>query len=83
MKQMIEKRVFLTVEADRDQTGRVQVTVMSSFVAEIQLVGAVIFSVLSCGLLALLFAPLFCLKYNRWNQSVAKAVALLKADLGG
>lgn len=83
MKRMIEKRVFLTVETDRDQAGRVQITVMSSFLAEVQLAGAVIFSVLSCGFLALLFAPLFYLKYSRWNQNAAKAVALLKADLGG
>ena len=83
MKRMIEKRVFLTVEATQDRTGTVHITVMSSFLATFQFVSGLIFTLLTCGLLALLFVPLFYLKYNRWNQNVEKAVALLKTDLGG
>lgn len=81
MKRIMEKRVFLTVEAAQDQTGTVHITVMSSFMATFQLVSGLILTAITCGLFALLLVPLFYLKYNRWNQDVAKAVALLKADL--
>ena len=81
MKRMIEKRVFLTVEASQDQAGTVHITVMSSFVATFHFVTGFILTALSCGVLALLLVPLFYVKYNRWNQNVAKTVALLKADL--
>ena len=81
MKRMIEKRVFLTVEAAQDQAGTVHITVMSSFLATFQFATGLIFTALTCGLLALLLVPLFYLKYNRWKLNIDKTLALLKTDL--
>jgi hypothetical protein len=81
MMKVLEKRMTLRVEVEQSTEGKVFVTVASSLGMVSNIVGAVIASVFTCGLAALILGPLLYWKYSRWNTNVQKAVNLLKADL--
>lgn len=82
MTRLLEKRMFLTVEVEEDAAGNALVTVMSTLRIEVYFISGIIFTLLTCGVAALLFIPITLIKYNRWTQYVQKTVALLKSDLG-
>lgn len=82
MRKILEKRIILTVQVEKDLNGKVCVTVLSTYRAIFEIIGASVGTIVTCGLLALIAAPLLWIKYQRWNKEFEKTVALLKSDLG-
>lgn len=81
MMKVLEQRMILRVEVERNTEGNAFVTVASSLGIASNIVAAVAISVFTCGAGALIFAPLIYMKYNRWNVNIQKALNLLKTDL--
>lgn len=82
MRKILERRIFLTVQVEEDINGRVCITVLSTYRAVYEIIIASVGTIATCGLVALIAAPLLWMKYQRWNKEFQKAVALLKSDLG-
>lgn len=81
MRKILEKRIILTVQIEEDISGKVCVTVLSTYHAVFEIISVSVGTVITCGLLGLIAAPLLWIKYQRWNKEFAKAIALIKSDL--
>jgi hypothetical protein len=81
MMKVLEKRMTLRVEVERNTEGHVFVTVASSLRMFRAIVVGVMATVFTFGLGAVIIWPLIYWKYRRWNTNVQKAIHLLKTDL--
>ena len=81
MVKILEKGMALRIEVQEDNEGRVYVTVSSQLGMTINIIAGVIIAIITCGVAALIVAPLIYWKYSRWNTNIQKAVNLLRADL--
>lgn len=81
MRKVLERRMFLTILVEEDINGKVCVTVLSTYRAIWEIVGASTGTIATCGLVALVAVPLLWVKYQRWKRNFEKSVALLKSDL--
>ncbi len=82
MTKVLEKKMFLTIQIERNADGRTFVTVLSSYRITEFVIVSLLASIPTCGLAILLAGPAIWVKSNRWDSNFQKAVAILKNDLG-